>query len=148
MPDHGDAVEILLVGGPPQESELVVQALRQRNLTDRVLVIGNSAEAMDYLFARGRYLTRKAGAAPKVVLLGRGALEGGGLPALRELRRQDPARAIPVVILASSAKDPEVEAAYALGANSYVVMPSDPQAYQDAVERLGSYWLLVNRVPA
>ncbi len=148
MADHEDTVEILLVGGHPQESELVLQALRHCSLTDRILVIQDGAEAIDYLFARGRYLKRKAGTTPKLVLLGHGKHAGDGLQVLRELRRQDPMRAIPVVILASSAQDPEVEAAYLLGANSYVVMPSDPKALQDAVERLGSYWLLVNRVPA
>lgn len=70
-----------------------------------------------------------------------------GLEVLRLIKQDERTRNIPVVIVTSSREDPDIKAAYALGANSYVVKPVDFDAFSEAVSKLGLYWLLVNQPP-
>ena len=146
--DREEAVEILIVEDDSRDAELALRALKRAHLGDRVLVVGDGAEALDFIHSRGRHAARKADCPPKVVLLDLRLPGVGGLDVLRELRSLDRMRAVPVVVLTASETDPDVTAAYRLGANSYIVKPTDADSFQDAVARLGAYWLLVNQVPA
>jgi two-component system response regulator len=82
-----------------------------------------------------------------VVLLDLKLPKVGGLEVLRVLKQDERTRSIPVVVVTSSNEDPDIKAAYALGANSYVVKPVDFDAFAEAVSKLGLYWLLVNQPP-
>jgi two-component system response regulator len=145
--DREDAVDILLVEDDPQDAELAIRALRRANLGDRVVVVSDGAEVLDFFHCRGRHADRTMDRAPRVVLLDLKLPKLSGLDVLRELRSLERLQAVPVVVLTSSASDPDVAAAYDLGANSYVVKPVDAASFQEAVSRLGAYWLLVNQVP-
>ena len=138
MSPHG--VDILLVEDNANDAELTLRALKQRNLANQVHVCRDGAEAMDF-FSNG------AGPVPKVVLLDLKLPKVDGLEVLRRLKGDDRTRAIPVVVLTSSAEQPDIAAAYRLGANSYIVKPVDFEAFSRAVSDLGLYWLLVNRPP-
>ena len=145
--DTMNAVNILLVEDNPQDAELTTRALKKYNLANRLVIVEDGAEALDFLFCRGKYATRDPNHTPSVVLLDLKLPKVGGLEVLRALKGDERTRFIPVVIVTSSREDPDIKAAYALGANSYVVKPVDFDAFSEAVSQLGLYWLLVNQPP-
>jgi two-component system response regulator len=93
------------------------------------------------------YASRNAVNYPKIILLDIKLPKVSGIEILREIRRHDETRAIRVVMLTFSRENPNIKAAYELGANSYVVKPVDFESFQDAMTSIGLYWLLVNLQP-
>ena len=144
--NHLDAMDILLVEDNPRDAELTLRALKKRNLANRVFVVEDGADALDFIFCRGRYVQREVGHPPKVVLLDLKLPKVNGLEVLRAIRAEEETRRVPVVVVTSSAEDPDIQAAYELGANSYVVKPVEFDAFQEAMSQLGFYWLIVNQV--
>ena len=145
--NQSEAVDILLVEDNPRDAELTIRALRKCNLANRLITVEDGAEALDFIFCRGKYATRDSGHPPKVILLDLKLPKVSGLDVLRALKQDDRTRAIPVVVVTSSREDPDIKTAYGLGANSYVVKPVDFDAFAEAVSSLGLYWLLVNQPP-
>lgn len=143
MPAHA-AVDILLVEDNPHDAEMTIWALDKRNLANRILVLEDGADALDYLFRRGRYAEREEYNTPKVIFLDLKLPKVNGLEVLAELKSHEETRLIPVVVVTSSAEDPDVQSAYDLGANSYVVKPVDFNAFTETMSQLGFYWLLIN----
>ena len=142
-----DAVDILLVEDNPQDAELTIRALKKHNLANRLITVEDGAQALDFIFCRGKYATRELSHSPKVVLLDLKLPKVSGLEVLRALKQDERTRTIPVVVVTSSREDPDIKTAYSLGANSYVVKPVDFDAFATAVSSLGLYWLLVNQPP-
>ena len=142
-----EAVDILLVEDNPQDAELTIRALKKSNLANRLITVEDGAEALDFLFCRGKYATRNNSQSPKVVLLDLKLPKVSGLEVLRALKQDERTRSIPVVVVTSSREDPDIKTAYSLGANSYVVKPVDFDAFAESVSSLGLYWLLVNQPP-
>jgi len=142
-----DAVDILLVEDNPQDAELTIRALKKHNLANRLITVEDGAQALDFIFCRGKYATRELSHSPKVVLLDLKLPKVSGLEVLRALKQDERTRSIPVVVVTSSREDPDIKTAYSLGANSYVVKPVDFDAFAESVSSLGLYWLLVNQPP-
>jgi len=142
-----DAVDILLVEDNPRDAELTIRALKKRNLANRVFVVEDGVEALDFIFCRGKYAGRAMAHPPKVVLLDLKLPKLDGLEVLRAIKADEQACHIPVVIITSSHEDPDIQSAYELGANSYVVKPVNFDTFVEAVSHLGMYWLLVNQPP-
>lgn len=143
---HFDTVDILLVEDNPHDAELTIRALKKRNLANRLYAVEDGAEALDFIFSRGQYAWRQGADHPKVVLLDLKLPKLNGLEVLQALKTDERTRAIPVVVVTSSNEDPDIQAAYDLGANSYVVKPVEFSAFTEAMSRIGFYWLLVNQV--
>ncbi len=141
------AIDILLVEDNPQDIELTIRALKKRNFANSVHVVEDGAEALDYLFSRGKYSRRDAGKNPRLVLLDLKLPKLNGLEVLRVIKADPRTRSIPIVMVTSSREDPDINSAYELGANSYVVKPVDFDAFVEAMSSLGLYWLLVNQAP-
>jgi two-component system, response regulator len=139
-----NAVEILLVEDNPRDAELTIRALKKKNLANSLYHVEDGVEALDFLFARGKYADRDINEAPKVVLLDLKLPRIDGLEVLTALKADERTQAIPVVIITSSAEDPDVQKAYQLGANSYVIKPVQFDAFMEAMVRVGIYWLMVN----
>jgi two-component system response regulator len=145
--NQSEAVDILLVEDNPRDAELTIRALRKSNLANQLITVEDGAEALNFIFCRGKYATRDSGHPPKVILLDLKLPKVSGLEVLRALKEDEKTRSIPVVVVTSSREDPDIKTAYALGANSYVVKPVDFDAFAEAVSSLGLYWLLVNQPP-
>jgi two-component system response regulator len=138
---------ILLVEDNPDEVELTLRAVKKNNIMNKVVVAGDGAEALDYLFGRGVYAGRDNSTLPTVILLDLRLPKVGGLEVLRHLRADERTRLLPVVILTSSDEEKDLIESYSLGANSYVRKPVDFDQFFDAVRQLGLYWLLLNESP-
>lgn len=145
MINHMDPVDILLVEDNPQDAELTQRALRKNNLANRLFVIEDGAEALDFVFCQGNFADREMSDPPKVILLDVKLPKLNGLEVLREIKANPVTRRIPVVMITSSREDPDIQKAYEFGANSYVVKPVEFDAFVDTMSRLGFYWLLVNQ---
>lgn len=143
--NHLDTVDILLVEDNPHDAELTLRALRKHNLANHLYVVEDGVEALDFIFGQGQYAQRQGANHPKVVLLDLKLPKLNGLEVLRKIKTDARTRTIPVVMLTSSAEDPDIQAAYKLGANSYVVKPVEFSAFTEAMSHLGFYWLLVNQ---
>ena len=128
----------------PRDAELTIRALKKHNLANKLFHVEDGVDALDYLFARGKFTERDAKELPKVILLDLKLPRINGLEVLRALKADERTMSIPIVIVTSSAEDPDVRTAYQLGANSYVIKPVQFDAFIDAMTKLGIYWLLVN----
>lgn len=142
-----DEVEILLVEDNTSDAELTIRALKKKNLTNKLIHLKNGAEALDFIFGRGAYSARDVDKVPKVILLDLKMPKVNGLEVLAQIRADERTKRIPVVVLTSSKEDPDIEACYAQGVNSYIVKPVDFDNFVRAVSELGFYWLLLNQVP-
>lgn len=140
--------EILLVEDNPDDAELTLRALKKNNVTNRVIVVQDGAEALDYLFAMGRYVDRSMSPLPKVVLLDLKLPLVSGIEVLRQCKANERTRRLPIVVLTSSREEPDIQTCYTLGVNSYIVKPVDFQQFTEAVRQLGLYWLLLNEPPS
>ena len=139
-----DIVEVLLVEDNPRDAELTIRALKRQHLANQLFHVEDGAEALDFLFARGKYEGRRMDVAPKVILLDLKLPKVNGLEVLRAMKSDPRLHTIPVVVVTSSAEDPDIKAAYDLGANGYVIKPVQFDSFIEAMSKLGIYWLMVN----
>jgi len=144
---HMHAVDVLLVEDNQQDAELTIRSLRKHKLANNVSVVEDGAEALDFVFCRGKFEQRDINHPPRVIFLDLKLPRVGGLEVLRAIKQDARTRSVPVVVVTSSREDPDVKAAYELGANSYVVKPVDFESFTEAIGNLGLYWLLINQPP-
>ena len=138
---------ILLVEDNADDEELTLRALKKHHIGNRVFVARDGAEALDFLFCEGQYADRDPNEMPQVTLLDLKLPKVDGLEVLRRLRADERTRMLPIVILTSSNEEKDVIEGYQLGANSYVRKPVDFNEFLEAAQKLGLYWLVLNRVP-
>jgi two-component system response regulator len=142
-----NSIEILLVEDNPNDVELTLHALKKNNLTNRVYVVRDGAEALEYLFSSGAYAGRDLNQTPKVILLDLKLPKVDGMEVLRRVKADASTRSIPVVVLTSSREERDIVESYQLGVNSYIAKPVDFEQFTEAVRQLGLYWLLLNQPP-
>jgi two-component system response regulator len=147
MANNEIGVEILLVEDNMSDAELTIRALKKKNLANHLIHLKNGAEALEFIFAEGAYAGRDLKKTPKVILLDLKMPKVDGLEVLAKIRADERTKKIPVVVLTSSNEDPDIEACYQLGVNSYIVKPVQFEDFFKAVSDLGFYWLLLNKVP-
>lgn len=140
-------VELLLVEDNPQDLELAIRALRKANLANKIHVARDGAEALEFIFCEGSYITRKITDVPKMILLDLKLPKIDGLEVLKRIKSDVRTKMIPVVILTSSKEQSDVVNSYDLGVNSYIVKPVNFEGFVEAVGNLGLYWLLLNQSP-
>jgi two-component system, response regulator len=146
MSEHPE-VEILLVEDNPNDVELTLRALKARNLANQVFVARDGAEALAFFFGQEGHPLKEFGVTPRVILLDLKLPKVDGLEVLKRLKADHRTRSLPVVVLTSSREEPDIAAAYRLGASSYIVKPVDFEAFARAVSEVGLYWLLLNEQP-
>jgi two-component system, response regulator len=142
-----DPIEILLVEDNPNDVELTLRALKKHNLTNKVQVVSDGVQALDFLFGTGAFAGQKKPLPPKVVFLDLKLPKVDGREVLRRMKADAKTRIIPVVVLTSSKEEIDIAESYKLGVNSYVVKPLDFDKFVEAVSQLGLYWVLLNQAP-
>lgn len=140
-------VEVLLVEDNIHDAEMTIRSLKKVNLANNLVHVRDGEEALDFIFAQGKFAERDRVAAPKVILLDIKMPKVDGIEVLRRLKANDITRCIPVVIMTSSKEEQDIVNSYELGVNSYVVKPVDFEGFAKAVSQLGMYWLLTNQPP-
>ncbi len=137
---------ILLAEDDHRDVELTVMALNDYRIANRIDVVRDGAEALDYLYRRGAFEDRVP-EAPAVILLDLKMPKVNGLEVLRQMNEDENLRMIPVVMLTSSREERDIVESYKLGVNAYVVKPVDFGQFVDAIKQIGFFWAVVNQAP-
>lgn len=138
---------ILLVEDRADDIELVRQAFRKAQITSLLKVVSDGAEAKCYLSGEGDYSNRDEYPLPDLILLDLKMPKVDGFEVLQWLREQPGFRTIPVIVLTSSDQVRDVNRAYELGANSFLVKPFDFTDLVALTETLKTYWIHWNQQP-
>jgi two-component system response regulator len=147
MADIDSSVDILMVEDNANDEALTLHELQKYHLTNRIQVVRDGQEALEYIFCTGRYETRDIKSQPHVILLDIKLPYVDGLEILRRIKQDQRTRTIPVVMLTSSREERDLIESYRLGVNSYIVKPVDFDQFKESARTLGMYWLLLNRPP-
>jgi len=141
------AVEILLIEDDPSDIKLTLKALQKYSLANKVTILKDGEEALEFLFSEGRYEGRNNKNMPKVIFLDLKLPFVDGVEVLRRIKSDESTRRIPVVVVTSSRENRDIEECYKLGVNSYIVKPIDFEKFLESVSNLGLYWVLMNESP-
>jgi len=140
-------IEILLVEDNKNDAELTIRALQKNKITNNIFHLKDGASALDFLFCKGEFENRDMNNRPKIILLDLKMPKVDGLEVLRRVKANELTKNIPIIILTSSKENPDIEKAYNLGANSYIVKPVEFDSFSKAITEIGFYWLLLNQPP-
>jgi CheY-like chemotaxis protein len=138
---------ILLVEDNPDDEALTLRALKQNNIVNKIVVVRDGVEALDFLFGTGAHEGRDIRDFPQVVFLDLKLPKIDGLEVLKRIRADPRTKLLPVVILTSSKEEQDLIAGYSLGANSYIRKPVDFIQFAEAARQLKLYWLVLNEQP-
>ena len=139
--------DILLVEDNPSDVKLTLKALQKYNLANKVAVVQDGEEALDYIFSKGKYSMRDINEKLKVIFLDLKLPKVNGLEVLKIIKADEKTKLIPVVVLTSSKEERDIVESYKLGVNSYIVKPVDFDQFLKSVADIGLYWLLINEPP-
>ncbi len=142
-----DPTRILLVEDDPDHAMLTMRSLRKAGFAQEVVWVKDGRAALDYLCRRAEYAEPDASPRPDLILLDLNLPKVDGLAVLRELKRTECLRSIPVVILTTSQRQEEVCRAYSEGANSFITKPVQFVDFAEKIRVLGDYWLSTSSLP-
>ena len=141
-----NTIEIILVEDKLADVEMTLDALKERNLANKVHVLRDGAAALDYIMNHVDCRPGKAdGHCPKLILLDLKLPKVDGMEVLRRIRSDERTKSVPVVILTSSNEERDRIKGYKLGVNSYIVKPVNFDDFTRAVAEIGCYWVLMNK---
>ena len=146
MDSKANIKNILLVEDDSKDVELTLAALEENHLANRIVVLENGEEALDYLYERGKFEKRSDGN-PIVVLLDNKMPKVNGLEVLKTIKADENLKLIPVVVLTSSRETPDLVEFYKQGVNAYVVKPVDFAEFMNVIKHLGIFWAAINEPP-
>jgi two-component system response regulator len=144
---RAEDIEILLVEDNSADAELTLHALRKNAHVNRIHVVRDGEQALNFLFCKQPYEERAGQPLPQLILLDLKLPKVDGLSVLRTLKEDRRTRWMPVIVLTSSKEDSDLTASYDLGANSYIQKPVDFELFRETVNTLALYWLLINQSP-
>lgn len=144
---NSDTKRILLIEDNEDDIELTIMALRTKNIVNEIDVVHDGIEALEYLFYRGKYKDRSSNN-PILILLDLQLPKINGLEVLKHLRENKDTNMIPITIFTSSKEENDIIKSYNIGASSFVRKPVDADNFNEAIEQLGLYWLLLNEAPS
>lgn len=139
--------EILIVEDNRHDEVMILDAFREQNIHDKIRVLRDGEEALDYFFGPHGCLRKAEIYNPRFVLLDLKLPKVGGLEVLKRLKSNERARNIPIIIFTSSSEAKDRNESYLLGANSYIVKPLDADCFSRFVADITFYWLMMNRTP-
>ncbi|MCX6281457.1 MAG: response regulator [Bacteroidetes bacterium] len=135
---------ILYAEDNENDIELTLAAFKECNLQNRVDVVRDGRQVLDYLNYTGKFKDRPE-ERPVVILLDIKMPKMDGIQVLKIIKSDETLKTIPVVMLTSSSMDNDLVESYNLGVNAYVVKPVDFMEFLEAVKKIGSFWALVNK---
>jgi CheY-like chemotaxis protein len=143
-PDLGRPIEILLVEDSPSDTDLTVEALAAAKVTNRLSIVEDGVQAMEFLRRQGQYAQAPR---PDLILLDLNLPRKDGREVLAEIRSDEKLTSIPVVVLTTSQAEQDVVRAYTLHANCYITKPVDFRQFLDVIEAIEGFWLSVVKLP-
>jgi len=144
---YDDAVNILLVEDQKSDVMLIQRALRKGGIVNPIYVVRDGEQALAYLMGEGKYADRQTYPLPSMMLLDLKMPKVGGLEVLRQVKQTEGLKRILIIVLTSSALSADVDKAYDLGANSYLVKPVKTEDFIKVASDIKCYWLMMNQKP-
>jgi two-component system, response regulator len=144
---NSEKLDILLVEDNQDDMELALHALQRGKVANRIFVVRDGEEALDFLFCRGPFADRSFDHPPKLVLLDLKLPKVDGMEVLKHLKGDPRTQKIPVVIMTSSREERDLVNGYSLGVNSYIQKPVDFDQFRETIKNIGLYWLVTNQPP-
>lgn len=144
QPDINE-VDVLMVEDSSSDSELMLRALAGLHLANKIYLVKDGEEALEFIFCKGRYALRNNTTPLKVILLDLKLPKINGLEVLAKIKTNKSTSEIPVVIITSSQEDSDLKESYRLGVNSYIVKPIESADFLKALSDAGLYWLVLNK---
>lgn len=138
-------VDVLLVEDSSNDAELIFRALSNLRLVNKIFLVKDGEEALEFIFRTGRYAERDTSSFLKVILLDLNLPKVNGLEVLAKIKSDEHTRTIPVVVVTSSQEDNDLKESYKLGVNSYIVKPIESVNFVKALSEAGLYWLVLNQ---
>lgn len=145
MTEH--LVDILLVEDRQEDAELAMMGLKKYDLINKIDWVKDGEEALEYVFAEGRYSHRNIEHRPKLILIDLKMPKVDGIEVLRKIRSDDRVKHIPVIILTTSKEEQDVINAYNLNVNAYMLKPVEFNDFAEAMKAMGMFWVLLNQRP-
>jgi CheY-like chemotaxis protein len=140
----GKLADILMVEDNQADVELTLHAFRKALITNPIQVVCDGAQALDFLFCRGRYANRRMENPPQVVLLDLNLPKVSGLEVLRRIKGDERTRTIPVIVLTMSKRDRDIGECHRLGVETYIVKPVDFVSFSKVTPQLSLRWALLD----
>lgn len=137
-------VNILLIEDDLSDAEMIIRALKKKNLDRELVHVEDGAAAIDFIVGQGIY-SNSGNRIPKLIILDLHMPKINGLDVLQRLREEELTKRIPVVVLTSSREDSDLKKCYNLGVNSYIVKPVEFHAFSKTISDVGHYWLELNQ---
>lgn len=138
-------IEIILIEDNQDDARLAIRELKKNNLANNLIHLKDGEEAMNYFFGSDNTKKTDKKKLPKLVLLDLKMPKVSGIEVLRELRKNEFTKSIPVVVFTSSLEERDISESYELGVNSYIVKPVDFLKFAEVIKEVGLYWLLINQ---
>jgi CheY-like chemotaxis protein len=140
-----DNIEILFAEDSIDDAALTILALEKSGFTNKLHHVKDGAEALDFLYCKGKYEGRNAADKPRLIVVDLKMPKVSGMQVLEKLKSDPEFDSIPVVVLTSSSEDPDIAKCYKLGANSYIVKPVDSNNFFNSIKEIGLYWMILNQ---
>jgi CheY-like chemotaxis protein len=140
-------IDILLVEDSRNDIELTLRAFRKSKMKNKVYVVKDGQEALDYMYRRGEYKDKERAPTPGLILLDIKLPKVDGLEVLKQLKSDPKFKKIPIVMLTTSSRGPDINKSYELGANSYIVKPVTSDKFVETVHKIELYWVVINTLP-
>ncbi len=141
----GKPITVLLVEDDDEDIFLIKDAMEKSKLTVHLDVVRNGEEALQSLRRQGSYATTTP---PDLILLDLNIPKKNGWEVLQEIKKDETLKIFPVTILTTSNQDPDIQRAYALGANSYVTKPVGLQEFHRVVQTIEDFWFTIVKLPS
>lgn len=140
-------INILLAEDNPADVEITQEAFKRGKLGNKMFVVRDGREALDYLFHQGEYQDKAAYPTPDLILLDIKMPKVDGLEVLEKIKRDEELKRLPVIMLTVSDREADVIKAYNTGVNSYIVKPVKFSDFLDVVARVKEYWITITKLP-
>ncbi len=138
---------ILLAEDDPNDVLLIQRAFQRTQVANPLQVVRDGEEALAYLSGHGPFADRERYPLPVLMLMDLKMPRKSGLELLEWVRQQPGLKRLPIIVLTSSNQSPDINRAYELGANSYLVKPAGFDSLLELVKNLDMYWLILNEEP-
>lgn len=138
---------ILIIEDNADDIELILLSLKQAKIMNKVDIVFDGEQALDYLFCCGKYQDRDCKDMPVLILLDLNLPKINGHQVLETIKQREETKTIPVTIFTSSNEESDLIRAYNFGANSYIQKPVNFESFADTIKQMSLYWLLINKIP-
>jgi len=142
-----EMVDILFVEDNPDDAALTLRALKRANIANRIQLVHDGAEALEFLFCTGAFAHRHMEDLPHIILLDLNLPKVNGLEVLRRIKADARLRSIPVAVLTVSSRGQDVADSRRLGAEAYITKPVDFQNFSEVVPKLNLQWAVLKTTP-